>query len=118
ICAVAFILTLQVTLPPSDLAYGGSIDSVFQAATLWGLIGGSIFGLISFPFAYFAVRNLRLGSTALFCYGIVMAEILIVTPFANWLGAFCSFPALGVALIICRFSGWRIFARAGTGAPF
>ena len=66
-------------------------------------------GLISFPFVYFTVRRLRLLTTAAFIFGIVLAEVVAITPFDRRLGFAGSLPALALALCIVRFSGWRLF---------
>ncbi|HVP65582.1 MAG TPA: hypothetical protein VMT82_11850, partial [candidate division Zixibacteria bacterium] len=74
------------------------------------IYGAALSGLVSFPFAYFAVRNRRLLTSALFVFAAVVAEILLVTPFANWWGFLGSFPALAVALLLVGFSQWQLFA--------
>ncbi len=113
ICAFVFVAMLQLSLPLSDGAYGIPFPRIFSDPfVLWVSISGAIVvGLISFPFAYFTIRKLRLLTTTLFVFGVVLGEIVLVTPFWAWLGLYGSIPVLAGALLVCRFSGWRIFVR-------
>jgi hypothetical protein len=113
ICAFVFVVMLQFSLPPSDWAYHTPVSRLFSDPFVFfgAIYGGIFFGIISFPFSYLAVRDLRLMAPALFIFGTVLCEILMITPFAGWLGLFGSVPTLVIALLICRFSGWQIFLR-------
>jgi len=113
-CAFVFVVMLKFSLSPSDEAYGLPWSRWFSDPfVFFGAIEGAVFfGLLSFPFVYFSIRKLRLLTSTLFVFGLVLGEIVLVTPFAGWLGLFGSGPALAGALLICRFSGWRMFARS------
>ena len=82
VCATVFVLTLRFTLPPSDLAHNTSpLLIVLDPFVLTVMIPiALIFGLASFPFAYYAIRDLRLRSATAFVSAVVLAEIVIVTP--------------------------------------
>ena len=113
VCAFGFVVMLHFSLPPSDEAYGILAFRLFSdpLVFLGAVCGAIIFGAFTFPFAYFAVRDRRLMTSALFVFGVVLAEILLVTPFAGWRGLVGCVPALAVGLVLCRFSGWRWFAQ-------
>jgi len=112
VCAFVFVVMLHFSLPPSDSAYGIPPLELFKDpfVSTSAIYGAALSGLFSFPFAYFAVRNRRLLTSALFVFAAVVAEILLVTPFANWWGFLGSFPALAVALLLVGFSQWQLFA--------
>ena len=114
VCAFVFVAMLQLSLPPSDGAYGIPFPRIFSDpfVRLITITWAVIFGLISFPFVFFTIRKLRLLTTTLFVFGAVLGEIVLVTPFWGWRGLHGSVAALAGALLVCRFSGWRIFARA------
>ncbi len=116
VCAFVFVVMLQFGLPPSDGAYGIPITQLFtDPFVFWGAVyGGTFLGVLSFPFAYFATRNRRLLTSALFIFGVVITEILFVTPLVGWGGFVGSVPALVIGLLVCRFSGLRWFAQTGT----
>jgi hypothetical protein len=111
VCAFVYVATLRYSLPRTDTAYGASLSQVFSDpfVSVVAAFGAILFGLVAFPFAYFTVRNRRLAPAALFIFGMVLAEILLVTPFWGWFGLFGALPSFAVALLVCRFSHWRIF---------
>jgi hypothetical protein len=101
---------LSFSLPPDDAAYGVPFAALTDPFFLSGaILVGSVIGVTSFPFVYFAVRRLRLLTTAAFIFGIVLAEIVVMTPLDRRLGFVGSLPALALALCIARFSRWRLF---------
>jgi hypothetical protein len=113
VCASAFLVTLGFNLPPADAAYGRPpfavlTDPFFMSAAMLVSI---VVGLVSFPFVYFTVRDLPLRTTAPFLCGIVLLEIVTVTPFSPRLGLGGSAPSLVLALLIARFSRWPMFGR-------
>ena len=112
ICAFVFVVMLHFSLPPSDGAYGLSIAELLSDPFVFfgALYGGAICGVLSFPFAYLGPLHRRLFTSALFVFGVVITEIVLVTPFAGWGGLVGSIPALGFGLLICQFSGWKWFA--------
>ncbi len=111
-CAAAYIMVIHFSLPSSDEANGMPLWEVFSdpfvlsVAIPWAFF----LGFVSFPFAYLALRNLRLVTSASFVFLVMLAEIAIVTPFSPSSALLGSVPTLALALLVCRFSGWRIFA--------
>jgi len=111
VCACVFLCMVWFSLEPSDAAYhavpwAALMDPFFLSGAILVAV---VIGLISFPFVYFTVRRLRLPTTAAFILGIVLGEIVVMTPFDRRLGFIGSLPALALALCIVRFSGWRLF---------
>jgi hypothetical protein len=107
ICAFVFVVMLQFSLPPSDGAYGLPIAKWLSDPFVFfgALYGGAVCGVLSFPFAYFGTLHRRLLTSALFVLGVVITEIVLVTPFAGWGGLVGSIPALAFGLLICQYSG-------------
>ena len=110
-CAFVFVAMLGFSLHRSDSAYGQSLSQTLSDPFVsnGAILGGLFFGLVSFPFVYFTLRKPRLSTAASFVFGVVLAEIAVITPFRGSLGLFGSIPALAGALFVCRYSGWRIF---------
>ena len=104
---------LHFSLSPSDEAYGIPVTQFFTDPFVFfgAIYGGTFLGALSFPFVYFAVRNRRLLTSTLFVFGVVVTEILLVTPFAGWGGLVGSLPAFGFGLLVCQYSGWKWFAQ-------
>jgi hypothetical protein len=114
VCAFVFVVMLHFSLPPSDGAYGIPITQLFADPFVFvgAMYGGTFLGVLSSPFAFFAVRNRRLLRSTLFIFGVVIVEIMLITPFAGWGGLVGSVPALIVGLLVCRFSGWNWFVQS------
>jgi len=118
-CALVFVVMLRFSLSPSDAAYGIPIAQLFSdpLVFLTAVCGAIVSAVVVFPFAYFAVRDRQLSASALFVFGVVVIEILSVTPFAGWRGLVGCVPALILGLAVCRLSGWRWFAQTKTPHP-
>src|SRR5258708_23100736 len=114
-CAFVFAAMLQFSLPPTDAAYGKGSGIFSDPFVLGGLIiWASIAALISFPIAWYCLKRRKLLKCSVFVVGIVLAEIMIVTPFWGWRGFLGSFPALIAALLFCKFTKSRRFAEHST----
>jgi hypothetical protein len=98
--AMLYVVVLQLTLPPSDLAYGQSLRQTFDDPFVRSiaLTGATIFALIVLPFALFCLRD-NWVRNGLISVGVVLAFIAAVTPFSRFLGAFGS-PALAIAVLL------------------
>jgi hypothetical protein len=59
--------------------------------------------ILAFPFVYLAVRHRRLGRCFLIMLGVVLLEIVVVTPLLGMLGFLGAFPALALALVLCYY---------------
>jgi hypothetical protein len=105
VCACVFLCMLWFSLPPDDAAYHAApLAALTDPFFLSGAILVAVLvGLISFPFVYFTVSGLRLLTTVGFIVGVVLAEIVVITPFDRRLGLIGSLPAL--ALGLCILSG-------------
>jgi hypothetical protein len=103
-CALTFAILAVSNLPPGDWAYDYSIARKLSDPFLYnGIIdGGIFFGLISFPFVYFTTRNRQLKSTAPAIFGIVIGEIILITPIARMANLFGAPVALAAALLMCN----------------
>jgi hypothetical protein len=113
VCAFAYVVILHSGLPPSDEAYDIPLLQFFSDPFVLTVAGFGVLlcGLISFPFAYIALRNRRLATSALFVVAAVLGEILLITPIALSYGFYGTIPTLAAALLVCRYSGWKIFAK-------
>jgi hypothetical protein len=99
VCAFAFVLLFQRSLPPSDRAYGLPLLRVFSDPLVSGgaVYGAILFGIASFPFMLIALPKQRYLSGAFIVLAVVLCEIVVVTPFFGWFGFIGSMPAFGLA---------------------
>jgi len=108
LCALVFLVVLQLNWAPTG---EDILTKVFSNPFVGGvatLFAGAP-ALVAFPFAYFCLRQRNLVTCSIFVFSVVLLEIAAATKLGDWLGFFGSFPALLVALLICRFSGLRVF---------
>src|SRR5712692_9680366 len=111
ICAFVFIILFELSLPPSDAAYGKGLSIFLDPFVLFGSITyATVAALIAFPIALFCLRGRKLLSSSVFLTAVVLLEIALVTPFKGWRAFHYSFPALVGALLVCRYSKYKIFA--------
>ena len=103
VTAFAFIAALQLTLPPTDGAYGQGIfttldDAFVRAiATAVALVSGAL----ASPLLYFCLRHRRLTVSLPIVFGSVLLAVAVTTPLSKLLGLFSGFAALVVSCIIC-----------------
>jgi len=71
-----------------------------------------VLGVLLFPFVYLSIYNRKLITCAIFIFGAVFIEMagasLFWHPILNWRGPLIAFA---VALLICRFSGLKVFEK-------
>jgi hypothetical protein len=102
--AMLYVVVLQLTIPPSDSAYGQSLRETFDDPFVRSIAttGAAVFALVVLPFALFCLRDnwLRNG---LISAGVVLVFIAIVTPFSPFFGAFGSPVVAILILLLLRF---------------
>lgn len=99
--AVTYVVVMTLTLPPSDGAYG---QAPFADPLVFPImcIGAAVAGVVVCPFYYFALRTRPFFKSLAIVMGVVLAEIMVVTPFDSGLGFLGSFLAFFVGLGIAR----------------
>jgi hypothetical protein len=103
VTAFTFIAVIQLTLPPSDGAYGQGIFKtlrdpfVIAIATPAALVSGAL----ATPLLYFCLRHRRLTVALPIVFGSVLIAVSTATPFSRLLGLFSGFAALLASCIIC-----------------
>jgi len=103
VTAFAFIAIIQLTLPPTDGAYGQGIfgtlrDPFVRAiATPVALVSGAL----ASPLLYFCLRRRRLAVALPIVFGSVLVAVAITTPLDQLFGLFSAFAALVVSCIVC-----------------
>ena len=103
VTAFTFIAIMQLTLPPTDRAYGQGIlttvrDPFVRAiATPVALVSGAI----ASPLLYFCLRRRRLIVALPIVFGSVFIVVAITTPLSPLLGLFSAFVALVISCIVC-----------------
>jgi hypothetical protein len=115
--AVVFVVTMTLSLPPTDGAYGSAPFSHPLVFPVMSIVA-SIAGVLVTPFVYAALRNRRLSQTLPIVAGGTTAWIIAVTPFSVRWGFWGSFAALGMTLIIsqrCTRRVWPVGCCAGCG---
>ena len=117
VCALAFAILVSVDLSTADFANGESIMQKLSDPFVYNsvILGGTFFGLVSFPFVYFATRVRRLRSTAPAIFGVVFGEIVVVTPLLRMANLFGAPIALAVALILCASGTFDSGQNPATG---
>jgi hypothetical protein len=101
--AFTFIAVIQITLPPTDLAYGQGIlrtlgdPFVITIATPVALAAGAL----ATPLLYFCLRRRRLTVAFPIVFGSVLVAVVVITPFSQLLGLISSFAALVISCIVC-----------------
>lgn len=103
VTAFAFIVVIQLTLPPTDGAYGQGVVAtlsdpfVRMIATPFVLVGG----VLATPLLYFCLRDRRLAVALPIVFGSVLVAVIVTTPLSQLLGLFSGFAALVVSCIVC-----------------
>ncbi len=106
LCAAAFIISLQLSLPRTDLAYGQSLRQAFSDPFVVSLAttGATVAGLVAFPIALFCFRDRNLVRCGLLVVGLTVAFLLLTAtllPSISLAGA----PLVALAaLLFCRFT--------------
>ncbi len=95
--ATMWVVVMTWTLPSTDGAYGMAPFGnplVFPVMSIFA----SIVAIIVYPFTYVALRDRALPRALTILTAIVIAEILLVTPFNAFLGLLGSFVDYGIGL--------------------
>ena len=103
VTASAYMVGLQVSLPPTDLAYGQSLWKIWDDPFVRAVAGPVAFlsGLVASPLLYFCLRRRRLSVALPIVFVSVLATVTPLTalsPLAGWFG---SYAALVVSCIVC-----------------
>ena len=102
VTALAFIATIQLTLPPSDGAYGQSILTalgdpfVRTIATPVALVSG----LLASPLLFFSLRRRRLSVALPIVLASVILAVVVATPLSHLLGLASAFVALVLSCVL------------------
>jgi hypothetical protein len=99
--AIVFVVTLSLSLPRTDGAYGQAPFGDPLVAPVMSIFA-SIAGLLAWPFMYVTLWNRRLRQCLPIVLGVTLAWIIVVTPLHRGAGMLGSFVALGGALVLCR----------------
>ena len=99
--AITWVITMTLTLPPTDGAYG---QAPFEDPLVSPIMStfATIAAVIVFPFLYFALRDRPLPKSLGILVGVVILEIIVVTPFDAGLGFIGSFVAFAFGLAAAR----------------
>jgi hypothetical protein len=110
-CAVAFVAALHFTLPKSDLAHGVPFLRFLQDPfVLFGILGiGGLSGFVSFFILTLRLKGRPRYRCTLFILGIVLLQLIVFTPFLQYLAWLLSYVTYLVALTICHRSSKRYF---------
>ncbi len=114
--AFFFDAVLQRSLPLTDEGYQLRGLALFaDPFVLYGsILCATVAALIAFPIALHCLKSRKLLTCSVFVGGIVLAEIMLVTPFWGWPGLFGSFQALIAALLFCKFTKTTMFIEPST----
>ena len=104
ITSIAFVITLTLTLPESDGAYGQlpfQDPIVFSVMSIFVLISG----IIVTPFIYFTLRNRNKKRCACLILPAVLICVITLTPIGPGLGLISAFASLVLSTILCMLLG-------------
>ena len=103
VTAFIFILVIQLTLPPDDLAYGQTIFTTFNDPFVRAVATpvACVSGLLASPLLFFCLRRQRLTLTLPIVFGAVLTAVVLTTPFSQRLGLFCAYAALAGSCFLC-----------------
>lgn len=115
ITALAFIVVAQLSLPPTDLAYGQSIAATLRDPFVRTIAGPVAFAssLLTSPLLYFCLRRHRLAVTLPIVFGSVLTTVALITPFSRSLGFFSAYAALVISCIVCTRMKIKLFQLPG-----
>lgn len=99
--ALTWVVMMTLTLSPTDMAYG---QAPFEDPLVFPIMSmfAGVAACFTYPFLYFALRDRPFPKAPAILAGIVMAEILLVTPFYASLSFLGSFVAYFVGLVVAR----------------
>jgi hypothetical protein len=111
VCGATYIVALQLSLSPTDLAYGQTLSATFSDPfVLWiGAEVATVVGLVAFPIALFCLWHRDLLRCSLFVVGLTLLYIVFATTIASprsTLG--CPLVAFA-ALLFCRVTRLPFF---------
>jgi hypothetical protein len=103
VTASVHMIAIQLSLPPTDLAYGQSLLSIWDDPFVRTIaVPVALFsGILVSPVLYFCLRRRRLSVALPIVFGSVLGTVALLTPFSHLLGWFCGYAALVVSCIIC-----------------
>ena len=81
--------------------WGAKSPEPFWQISIESEVAGGIFGVISCPFVYLATRKRRLSKVAPVIVAIVVAEIIVVSPFVGPYAFVAAVVMLVFALVLC-----------------
>lgn len=103
VTAFIFILVIQLTLPPDDLASGQTIFTTFSDPFVQAVATPVtiVSGLLASPLLFFCLRRQRLTLSLPIVSGSVLTAVVLTTPFSQHLGLFCAYAALAGSCFLC-----------------
>ncbi len=103
--ALVFVIVLNKSLPPTDLAYNQSISQTFSDPFVRRVFieGALISGVVTFPVAYFCFRERNLLAAVPIVFGSVLLWVVVFTTTAGPVGWMGSYIVLVASLLFCKF---------------
>jgi hypothetical protein len=103
VTAFTFIAVIQLTLPPTDGAYGQGIFTTLHDPFVRAIAMpvALVSGLVATPLLFFCLRQRRLSVALPIVLGSVLAAVAMATPFSQLLGLLSGFAAFVVSCIVC-----------------
>ena len=103
VTAIAFVIAIQLSLPPTDLAYHQGISKTFDDPFVRDIAFFVAFwcGVFASPLLFFCLRNRKLRVALPIIFVSVLLAVCISTPLSPLLGLISSVMTLVVTCIIC-----------------
>ena len=106
VTAVTYIGVIQLSLPPTDGAYGQGILTTLHDPFVRAIATpvAVVSGLLASPLLFLCLRLRRLAVVLPIVFGSVLVAVAITTPLSHLLGLFSGCAALVVSSIACKHS--------------
>jgi len=103
VIALAFIATIQFTLPPSDGAYGQGVFTTLGNPFVRTIVTpvALVSGLLASPVLFFSLRRRRLAVALPIVFSSVILAVAVTTPLSQLLGLASAFVALALSCVLC-----------------
>jgi len=111
LCAAAFLVTLQLSLPRTDLAYGQPLSRAFSDPFVPAVAApvATVAGLIAFPVALVCLRRRHLVRCGVLVIGLTLVFLVGATMFLPPVGLVGAPVVTLASLLFCRFGGLSYF---------
>lgn len=106
IVGIVYIIVVKISLPPTDLAYNGTLLQIFSDPFVQAIAGAGILasGVVFAPLVFYCLRRKNLKTALMVIFSSIFLWLIIVTPFSNGLGIIGAYVVAIASLLYCKLS--------------